>query len=85
MSESADEAPDLRAPPTETFTVYLMAADQTTKETLLGGATDQPSAVAIACAAYTYLQTQWMKTGRMIQVFDGTGTNVVAWLGVQYT
>ena len=48
MSESADEAPDLRAPPTETFTVYLMAADQTTKETLLGGATDQPSAVAIA-------------------------------------
>jgi len=26
-----------------------------------------------------------MKTGRMVQVFDGTGTNVVAWLGVQYT
>jgi hypothetical protein len=85
MSETTNEAPEVRAPPVETFTVYLMAADQVTKETLLGGANDQPSAVAIACAGYAYLQTQWMRTGRMIQVFDGTGTNVVAWLGVQYT
>jgi hypothetical protein len=93
MSEQDDERPFLgvtdppeigaTAPPVETFNVWIMASDQTTQETHVGAATDLPSAVAICCAAYSFLQERYQKTGRMVTVFDGTNA-AVAWIGVIY-
>ena len=71
------------APPVTTFHVWVMAPDQTTKETEVGGATDYASAVNVACTAYLYLQNKWQETGRLVIVYDASDV-AQAWIGVQY-